>query len=93
MGSTSSDEISNVDGSSVTETLERAVTAVVSNSNDDPIGVLTVTGTLFEDQELLVDTNSIADADGLADFLISKIETFCDRRCDGRNLHPGGVGG
>lgn len=49
MGSTSSDEISNVDGSSATETLERAVTAVVSNSNDDPIGVPTVTGTLFED--------------------------------------------
>ena len=49
MGSTSSDEISNVDGSSVTETLERAVTAVVSNSNDDPTGVPTVTGTLFED--------------------------------------------
>ena len=93
MGSTSSDEISNVDGSSATETLERAVTAVVNNSNDDPTGVSTVTGTLFEDRELLVDTNSIADADGLGDFLISEIETFCDRRCEGRNLHPDGVGG
>ena len=43
-------------------------TATVTNVNDPPLGVPTITGTPQEDQLLTADTSGISDADGLGPF-------------------------
>ena len=48
--------------------LTSAQTAAVTNVNDTPVGVPTITGTVTEDQILTADTSGISDADGLGAF-------------------------
>ena len=68
VGSVIRADISYVDGSGTTEEFTSANTTSVINTNDAPIGVPTVTGTLSQDREISVDTSSVSDADGLGDF-------------------------
>jgi hypothetical protein len=48
--------------------LSSAQSATVTNVNDTPVGVPTITGTVTEDQILTADTSGISDADGLGVF-------------------------
>lgn len=68
VGSVIRADISYVDGSGATEEFTSANTTSVINTNDAPVGVPTVTGTLSQDRELSVDTSSVSDTDGLGDF-------------------------
>ena len=68
VGSEIKADIKYVDGSGATEIFKSASTATVSNTNDAPKGVPTITGTLSQGRELSVDTSGIVDADGLGDF-------------------------
>ena len=42
-----------------------AATSAVTNVNDSPTGGVTITGTAAEDEVLISDTSTLADADGL----------------------------
>jgi len=61
--------VSYTDGQGTAEgPLTSAQTAAVTNVNDVPVGVPTITGTVTEDQILTADTSGISDADGLGAF-------------------------
>ena len=68
VGATITVTVSYTDGGSTTETLTSAATNAVTNTNDDPTGLPTITGTPTQGAILTVNTDSIADADGLGDF-------------------------
>ncbi len=68
VGSQISVQVSYTDGNGTTESLTSAQTAAVTNVNDTPSGVPTITGTATEDQTLTADTSGISDADGLGSF-------------------------
>jgi hypothetical protein len=69
VGTQISAQISYVDGDGTSEgPLTSAQTAAVTNVNDNPLGVPTITGTVTEDQILIADTTGISDADGLGAF-------------------------
>lgn len=70
VGSEISAEISYIDGTGATETFTTNGTATVSNKNDAPTGMPTITGALSENRELTVNTSSIVDADGLGELSI-----------------------
>ncbi|MEP5763348.1 MAG: DUF4347 domain-containing protein, partial [Halieaceae bacterium] len=62
-------EVSYTDGESTPEgPLLSAQTAVVTNLNDAPVGVPTISGTAQEDQVLTANTGGISDEDGLGAF-------------------------
>ena len=66
VGNQISVRVSYTDGQGTFEgPLASAQTAMVTNINDNPIGVPTITGTVQEDQILTADTSGISDADGL----------------------------
>ena len=50
------------------ESVTSVQTAAVTNINDAPVGLPTITGTVTEDQILTADTSGISDADGLGAF-------------------------
>ncbi len=69
VGSQISVQVSYTDGQGTAEgPLTSAQTAAVTNVNDAPVGVPTITGTVTEDQALTADTSGISDADGLGAF-------------------------
>jgi hypothetical protein len=57
--------VSYTDGQGTSETLTSAQTAAVTNVNDAPTGLPTITGTVAEDEVLTVSTSAIADVEGL----------------------------
>ena len=62
-------EVSYTDGNGHHEgPLTSPKTVAVTNVNDTPVGVPTITGTVTEDQILTADTSGISDADGLGAF-------------------------
>ena len=68
VGGLISTEVSYTDGGGVVETVTSAQTVAVTNVNDTPSGLPTVSGTVTEDQILIADTSGISDADGLGAF-------------------------
>ncbi|MGB5539518.1 MAG: DUF2341 domain-containing protein [Gammaproteobacteria bacterium] len=69
VGAQISVQVSYTDGQGTSEgPLTSAQTAAVTNMNDTPVGVPTITGTVQEDQVLTADTSGISDADGLGAF-------------------------
>ncbi|MCP4088156.1 MAG: hypothetical protein GY745_24395, partial [Actinomycetia bacterium] len=69
VGTLISVEVSYTDGQGTGEgPLTSAQTAAVTNINDAPVGIPTITGTVTEDQILTADTSGISDADGLGAF-------------------------
>ncbi|MCP4085109.1 MAG: hemolysin-type calcium-binding protein, partial [Actinomycetia bacterium] len=69
VGTLISVEVSYTDGQGTAEgPLTSAQTAAVTNINDAPVGIPTITGTVTEDQILTADTSGISDADGLGAF-------------------------
>ena len=62
-------QVSYTDGHGTNEgPLTSAQTGPVTNVNDTPVGVPTITGTVQEDQILTANTSGISDADGLGAF-------------------------
>jgi hypothetical protein len=62
-------QVGYTDGQGTSEgPLTSVQTAAVTNINDVPVGVPTITGTVTEDQILTADTSGIPDADGLGAF-------------------------
>ena len=57
-------EVSYTDGEGTAESVTSAATSAVAGVNNDPTGGVFITGTAAEDQQLVA-TNSLADADGL----------------------------
>ena len=57
-------EVSYTDGEGTAESVTSAATSAVAGVNNDPTGSVFITGTAAEDQQLVA-TNSLADADGL----------------------------
>ena len=70
VGTLISVHVSWVDGQGHAEQLTSAALGPVVNVNDVPTGLPVITGTATEDQTLVVDTASIADADGLGVFTL-----------------------
>jgi hypothetical protein len=68
VGSQISVQVSYTDGQGTAESVTSAQTAAVTNVNDAPVGVPTITGTVTEDQVLTADTSGVSDADGLGAF-------------------------
>jgi hypothetical protein len=69
VGSQISVRVSYTDGNGTPEgPLTSAQTAAVTNVNDAPVGLPTITGTVTEDQILTADTSGISDVDGLGAF-------------------------
>ena len=69
VGTQISVEVTYTDGQGTSEgPLTSAQTAAVTNVNDAPVGVPTITGTVTEEQVLTADTSGITDNDGLGDF-------------------------
>ena len=69
VGTQISVQVSYTDGQGTSEgPLTSAQTAAVTNVNDAPVGLPTITGTATEDQLLTADTSGISDADGLGAF-------------------------
>ena len=60
--------VSYTDGGQTDETLTSAATAEVANTNDDPTGLPTISGTPTQGATLTAGTDDIADADGLGTF-------------------------
>ena len=56
--------VSYTDGEGTAESVTSAATSAVAGVNNDPTGSVFITGTAAEDQQLVA-TNSLADADGL----------------------------
>ena len=61
-------EVRYTDGNNTAETLTSAPTTVVTNINDNPIGSVTIDGTVEEDETLAANTDNLDDADGLGAF-------------------------
>ena len=68
VGKTITVEVSYTDGGSTAESLTSAPTNAVTNTNDDPTGLPTITGTATQGATLTAGTDDIADADGLGSF-------------------------
>ena len=69
VGTQISVQVSYTDGHGTSEgPLTSTQTAAVTNINDAPVGVPTITGIVTEDQILTADTSGISDADGLGAF-------------------------
>ncbi|WP_261842179.1 DUF4347 domain-containing protein [Aliamphritea ceti] len=68
VGTQISVRVSYADGHSTNESVTSVLTAAVANVNDLPVGLPTISGTVTEDQTLIVDTGGISDADGLGGF-------------------------
>lgn len=68
VGSTISLTVTYTDGQGTLESVTSASTNAVINVNDLPTGVPTIVGSAQENQTLTVDTNTIADDDGLGVF-------------------------
>ena len=60
--------VSYTDGGQTDETLTSAATAEVANTNDNPTGLPTISGTPTQGATLTAGTDDIADADGLGTF-------------------------
>ena len=60
--------VSYTDDGGMDESLTSALTATVSNVNDDPSGAVTIDGTVEEDQILTANMDNVADEDGLGAF-------------------------
>ncbi len=60
--------VSYTDGNGTSESLTSAQTAAVTNVNDTPSGLPTISGTAAEDQTLTAVTSGISDGDGLGSF-------------------------
>ena len=58
-------EVSYTDGEGTAESVTSAATSAVAGVNNDPTGSVFITGTAAEDQQLVADTSTLADADGL----------------------------
>ena len=66
-------------------------TATVTNVNDPPLGVPTITGTPQEDQLLTADTSGISDADGLGPFSYQWLrDGLVISGADREHVHAGG---
>jgi hypothetical protein len=57
-----------LDGFGTTETLTSAQTSIVTDVNDPPVGVPTISGTSTQGQTLTASTSAITDTDGLGSF-------------------------
>ncbi len=68
VGQTITVRVSYIDGGGTTETLTAAPTTAVTNINDAPIGLPTISGVPTQGGTLRVDTSAIRDADGLGTF-------------------------
>ncbi len=68
VGDTITVTVSYTDGGGTDETLTSAASAAVTNTNDDPDGAVTISGTASEGETLTADTSAISDADGLGAF-------------------------
>ncbi|MDO9105476.1 MAG: FG-GAP-like repeat-containing protein, partial [Methylovulum sp.] len=69
VGKTITVEVSYTDGHSTAEgPLSSTATAVVTNSNESPVGIPTITGTASQGQTLTAVTGGISDGDGLGAF-------------------------
>jgi len=68
VGASISVTVSYTDGQGTNESLTSATVGPVTNLNDAPTGVPTISGTPTEDQTLTADVSGIADADGLGAF-------------------------
>ena len=69
VGAQVSVQVTYTDGHGTAEgPLTSAPTAAVTNVNDTPVGVPTITGTAAEDQTLTADTSAISDDDGLGTY-------------------------
>ena len=68
VGTAISVKVSYEDKSGATESFTSVATSSVENTNDSPVGVPTISGTLAEKKVLTVDASGISDADGLGEF-------------------------
>ena len=68
VGQTITVQVSYIDGGGTTETLTAAPTSMVTNINDAPTGLPTISGTPTQGGTLRVDTAAIRDADGTNTF-------------------------
>ena len=68
VGQTITVRVSYIDGGGTTETLTAAPTTTVTNINDTPTGLPTITGTPTQGIILTMNTAAIRDADGLGTF-------------------------
>ena len=58
-------QVSYTDGNNTAETVTSAPTTAVTNINDEPSGAVTISGQAAENETLTVQTDTLADADGL----------------------------
>ncbi|GAB5404975.1 MAG: hypothetical protein Aurels2KO_32060 [Aureliella sp.] len=68
VGSSISVQVSFTDGNDNVETITSTASSSVTNANDTPQGLPTITGTATEDETLTADTSGIVDDDGLGTF-------------------------
>ncbi len=68
VGATITVTVSWTDGGNTVESLTSAPTATVTDTNDEPTGTVTISGTASQGETLTADTSGIADADGLGTF-------------------------
>ena len=68
VGQTITVKVSYTDDGNTAESLTSAATAAVTNTNDDPTGLPTISGTPTQGQTLTAVTAAISDADGLGSF-------------------------
>ena len=68
VGETITVTVSYTDGGGTDETLTSAATSAVTNTNDDPAGLPSITGTVTQGETLTADASGITDADGLGAF-------------------------
>ena len=68
VGATITVTVSYTDGGGTDETLTSAATSAVTNTNDAPTGLPTISGTATQGEILTVNTDAISDADGLGAF-------------------------
>jgi hypothetical protein len=68
VGTAISVKVSYEDKSGATESFTSVATTSVENTNDSPVGVPTISGTLAEKKVLTADASGISDADGLGEF-------------------------
>lgn len=71
-------QVTFTDDQGTEETVESAAVSDVVNVNDNPLGIITVQGTLSEGQELRVNTTRLTDEDGLGELSYQWV-----RRVDG----------
>ena len=58
-------QVSYTDGQGTAESVTSAATTAVTNTNDDPTGAVTISGTVTEGETLTADISALRDADGL----------------------------